>query len=50
MSAGPLLASVGLPRRNQPTWSGLSAEEFWWEVSRLLTAGAVRDGRRRLFE
>ncbi|WP_157845221.1 tetratricopeptide repeat protein [Pseudofrankia saprophytica] len=50
MSAGPLLVSVDLPRRSQPAWHGLSAEEFWWEVSRLLAAGAVRDGRRRLLE
>ena len=48
MSAGPLLASVGLPRRSQLAWNGLTAETFWWEVSRLLADGKVRGGRRRL--
>ncbi|MBL7489029.1 FxSxx-COOH system tetratricopeptide repeat protein, partial [Frankia sp. AgW1.1] len=47
-SAGPLLASVGLPRWSQPAWEGLTAEEFWWEVSRLFAAGKVRAGRSRL--
>ncbi|MBL7508375.1 NB-ARC domain-containing protein, partial [Frankia nepalensis] len=49
MSAGAFLASVGLPRKSQPAWmTGTSAEDWWAEVARLLEAGKVDDGRRRL--
>ena len=45
--AGRVLVSVGWPRGRLPLL-GLNAEEYWWEVSRLLGAGIVRGGRRRL--
>src|SRR5262245_33607833 len=51
LSAGRLLASVGLHHRSQPSWThGLSAENWWWEVSRLVAAGTVEHGRRLLLD
>ncbi|MBL7498152.1 tetratricopeptide repeat protein [Frankia sp. CNm7] len=51
LPAGGLLASVGWRRRSQPGWAnGLSAVDWWWEVSRLLAAGKVRSGRLLLLE
>jgi hypothetical protein len=50
-SAGRLLAMAGLGYGSQPGWAaGLSAEDWWWEVSRLLAAGKVMHGRRLLME
>jgi Effector-associated domain 1 len=46
--AAQLLVAIGLPRGRQPNWRARSAEEFWWEVSELLGAGALVDGCDRL--
>jgi hypothetical protein len=46
--ARQLLTEAGLPPGRQPTWHDMTAVEFWREVNALLTAGVVRDGRRRV--
>ncbi len=46
--ARQLLEVAGLPRSRQPAWQDLTAEEFWREVSAVLVAGALPDGRRRV--
>lgn len=49
LSASQVVASVGLPREDQPGWTGgLSAVGWWSEVLRLLEAGKVVDGLQRL--
>lgn len=49
LSAGQLLNGAGLRRAHHPAWvAGLSAHLFWSEVSRLLAAGVLADGRDRL--
>jgi hypothetical protein len=47
-SAEQLLSMAGLAPGRQPGWQARTAGEFWFEVGRLLAAGAVRDGRARL--
>ncbi|MEX5633092.1 effector-associated domain EAD1-containing protein [Parafrankia sp. FMc2] len=42
-----LLERVGIPLRRQPSWVG-SPQLYWHEVNRLLGAGLLVDGRRRL--
>lgn len=48
VSAVQLLEEIGLDRSQQPLEGVLSAVEFWREINRMLAAGIVLDGRRRL--
>ncbi|CAI7973746.1 conserved hypothetical protein [Frankia sp. Hr75.2] len=43
-----VLTDAGLPIDKQPNPDGLTSEEFWREVSRLLADGILTDGRRRV--
>ncbi|WP_407661311.1 FxSxx-COOH system tetratricopeptide repeat protein [Frankia nepalensis] len=48
VSAGQLLDAAGLSRADHPSWMGLTARQFWGEVSRLFAAGVLVDGRSSL--
>jgi hypothetical protein len=47
-SARQLLEAAGIPRRRQPAWQTMTAEEYWREVSASLVNGVVPDGRVRV--
>jgi hypothetical protein len=47
VGARQVLAEAGLSAGRQPSWQG-TAQEFWRELNRQLTAGVLADGRARL--
>jgi hypothetical protein len=46
--AAQVLAEAGIPPSVQPSWHGVTAEEFWREVSDLVGAGIIADGTSRI--
>nr|WP_157734850.1 FxSxx-COOH system tetratricopeptide repeat protein [Pseudofrankia inefficax] len=48
VAAGQLVEAAGLARSRHPAWPAGGSGSFWSEVSRLLAAGALVDGRENL--
>jgi hypothetical protein len=48
LSARQVLEAAGWSARQVPSWLVTTADQFWREVSSLLSRGTVPDGRRRL--
>ena len=47
-SAAIVLGQAGIPLEDLPNGEFMTPVEFWWEVSRAIDRGLVRDGRRAL--
>lgn len=50
VSAAQLLEYAGLDRSRMPAWQAESATSFWAQVSALLSAGILVDGRSRILQ